>query len=185
MRPIQFIKEIYGYFITNGPSNKLFSDLRFRYYSKRLKKTTGTFMSSMGLCIQGPENVTVGNNVFFNRNVIILTVSGCKDSEVIIADNCLFGPNVVIVAGDHSYLNRIEKIRFSETIPGKITIGEDCWIGSNVTITKDVTIGEGSVIGANSVVTRDIPPFSIAVGVPARVIKMRGPDVNYAGEQSK
>jgi len=47
------------------------------------------------------------------------------------------------------------------------------WIGTKVTVTSGVTIGEGSVIGANAVVTRDIPPFSVAVGVPARVVKDR------------
>jgi acetyltransferase-like isoleucine patch superfamily enzyme len=64
-------------------------------------------------------------------------------------------------------------IRLQESIPGKIVIEDDCWIGANVTITRDVTIGRGSVIGANSVVTRDIPEYSVAVGVPARVIRNR------------
>ena len=173
MRLLQFIREFYGHIISQGPSNGCFSYLRFRYYSSKLKHVSGTFISCTGFCIEGPENVTIGNNVFFNRNVFIATVIGCRESEIIIADNCLFGPNVVIVAGNHSYVNAGVKIRFRDTIPGKITIGEDCWIGANVTITKDVTIGEGSIIGANSVVTRDIPPYSIAGGVPARVIKSR------------
>jgi acetyltransferase-like isoleucine patch superfamily enzyme len=176
MRIIQFIQECYGHIISQGPSNSFFSVLRFHHYAPKLKRISGTFISCSGLFIEGPENVVIGNNVFFNRNVFIASVIGCVESEIVISDNCLFGPNVVVVAGDHSYLNRDSKIRFQDTIPGKIFIGEDCWIGANVTITKDVTIGEGSVIGANSVVTHDIPAYSIAGGVPARIIKSRTND---------
>lgn len=53
-----------------------------------------------------------------------------------------------------------------------ITIGEDCWLGGNVTILPGVTIGKGAVVGAGSVVTKDVPPESVVVGNPARVIKM-------------
>lgn len=52
-----------------------------------------------------------------------------------------------------------------------ITVGSNCWIAGNVTICGGVTIGEGCVIGAGSVVTRDIPPNSLAVGIPCRVIR--------------
>jgi acetyltransferase-like isoleucine patch superfamily enzyme len=52
-----------------------------------------------------------------------------------------------------------------------VTIGNDCWIGGNTVILPGVTIGKGSTIGAGSVVTRDTPEFSVAVGVPAKVIK--------------
>jgi acetyltransferase-like isoleucine patch superfamily enzyme len=54
---------------------------------------------------------------------------------------------------------------------GPTRIGDNVWCGANVVITSGVTIGARSVIGANSVVTTDIPPFSIAVGAPARVVK--------------
>lgn len=52
-----------------------------------------------------------------------------------------------------------------------ITVGNGCWICSNVIICGGVTIGEGCVIGAGSVVTRDIPPYSIAAGNPCKVIR--------------
>ncbi|MCI8618771.1 MAG: hypothetical protein HFG44_01700 [Oscillospiraceae bacterium] len=50
-------------------------------------------------------------------------------------------------------------------------IGNDCWLGANVTVCPGVTIGDGCVIGADSVVTRDVPPGSFAVGLPCKVIR--------------
>ena len=58
-------------------------------------------------------------------------------------------------------------------IYGPVTIGNDCWIGRRAIIMPGVKIGDGCVIGANSVVSKDIPPYSVAAGVPARVIKTR------------
>jgi len=59
---------------------------------------------------------------------------------------------------------------------GDISIGSDVWIGSNVIILSGVTIGDGAVIGAGAVVTKDIPPYAVAAGVPAKVIKSRFSD---------
>ncbi|TPX44050.1 hypothetical protein SeLEV6574_g04733, partial [Synchytrium endobioticum] len=52
-----------------------------------------------------------------------------------------------------------------------VTVGDDVWIGGNVVILPNVKIGEGAVIGAGAVVTKDVPPYSLAVGNPAKVIK--------------
>lgn len=58
----------------------------------------------------------------------------------------------------------------------KVTIGHDVWLGHNVTVHAGVTIGHGAAIGSGSVVTKDIPPYAVAVGVPAKVIKYRFSD---------
>lgn len=79
------------------------------------------------------------------------------------------GPNVTLSTAGHetSVLSRVKYVEFGHPI----RIEDDCWLGSNVTVLPGVTVGRGSTIGAGSVVTRDIPPYSVAVGVPARVIK--------------
>ena len=89
------------------------------------------------------------------------------------------GSYVMIGAGtniyDSSYIydnvNIPIKMQGSKTSP--VVIEDDVWIGANCTILMGVTIGAHSIIGANSVVTKSIPPYSIAVGVPAKVIKSR------------
>jgi acetyltransferase-like isoleucine patch superfamily enzyme len=60
--------------------------------------------------------------------------------------------------------------------PGPVTIEDEVWLGENVCVLPNVTIGKHSVVGSNSVVTKDIPPYSVAVGTPARVIKTYSPE---------
>ena len=62
------------------------------------------------------------------------------------------------------------------TTPGPVIIEDHVWLGENVCVLPNVTIGKHSVIGSNSVVTKNIPPYSVAVGIPARVIKQYNPD---------
>lgn len=93
--------------------------------------------------------------------------------KITIGKNCLFGPRITLVAGNHNYRNKDLPIRLQGGIAKDILIGEDVWLSANVTVLGGLTIGKGAVIGAGSVVTNDIPPYSIAVGVPAKVIGLR------------
>lgn len=81
----------------------------------------------------------------------------------------MFGPNISILSATHQtdVQSRRDGIEFA--LP--VSIGDDCWIGGNVSILPGVTIGNGCTIGAGSVVTKSIPAFSVAVGSPAKVIK--------------
>ena len=92
--------------------------------------------------------------------------------KITIGNNVLISSHVHIIDGDHGIRKR-ELIRNQKMVSKPIEIGDDVWIGTGVKILKGVKIGKGAVIGAGSVVTRDIPPYSIAVGIPARVIKER------------
>lgn len=123
----------------------------------------------MGGVICKPKLI-IGNNVNIQSDCHI----GCIN-EVIIEDGVLMASFVFI--SDHSHgqsiysemeIPPIERPLHSK---GPIHICKNVWIGEKVSVLPNVTIGEGSIIGANSVVTKDIPPFSIACGVPAKVIK--------------
>ncbi|XXG96015.1 hypothetical protein Hte_002292 [Hypoxylon texense] len=109
-------------------------------------------------------NVIIGENCFMNFNLTILDTS-----LVIIGDRVQMGPNVSIYSAGHetSVLSRIKFVEFGHPI----RIEDDCWIGGGVTILPGVTIGRGCTIGAGSVVTKSIPPYSVAIGSPAKVIK--------------
>ncbi len=116
---------------------------------------------------------SVGANTYANFNFT------CVDCcPVTIGENVFFGPNVSILTPIHPlrWQDRNQYLKADGTATDKeyakpITIGSNCWIAGNVTICGGVNIGEGCVIGAGSVVTRDIPPNSLAVGVPCRVIR--------------
>lgn len=118
-------------------------------------------------------HTTIGKHTFINFNLTIQ-----DDAPVTIGDYCNFGPNVTIVTPGHPML--ASERRAMHSADGSevyvcwarpVSIGNDVWLGANVTVCPGVTIGDGCVIGAGSVVTRDIPPNSFAAGVPCKVIR--------------
>ncbi|MCI9256631.1 sugar O-acetyltransferase [Oscillospiraceae bacterium 42-9] len=132
-----------------------------------------------GSRIQGPiqfhygVHTKIGKNFFANFNFTVQ-----DDGEVIIGDDCNFGPNVTIVTPVHPMLPEERRALYApDGSPAHlcwakpVRIGSDCWLGANVVVCPGVTIGEGCVIGAGAVVTRDIPPHSFAAGNPCRVIR--------------
>lgn len=116
------------------------------------------------------EKIIIGNRCALNFNVMIN--ANCE-GNINIGNNVIIGPNTVIRASNHNTDRYDMLIRDQGHKGGKIKIDDDVWIGANVTILPNVTIGKSTIIGAGSVVTKDIPDFSIAVGVPAKVIKDR------------
>lgn len=91
--------------------------------------------------------------------------------RVEIGRNVLIGARVLITDHDHEFLDRsTPPVKSPVLICRPVKIEDEVWIGEGVVVLKGTTIGRRSVVGANSVVTHDIPPYSIAAGVPARVI---------------
>jgi acetyltransferase-like isoleucine patch superfamily enzyme len=101
-----------------------------------------------------------------------LTILDC--GLVTIGHSVEIGPNVNIITGEHHTDINLRRANWGKEFTRPVTIGSETWIGANVTILAGVTIGQGCTIGAGAVVKGDIPDFSIAVGVPARVIRSAG-----------
>ncbi len=91
-----------------------------------------------------------------------------------IGNSVRIAPHAVIAAMNHIYDNPDIPIYKQGIKAEGIKIEDDVWIGAGAKVLDGVTIGKGSVIGAGAVVTRNIPPYSIAVGIPAKVIRKRG-----------
>jgi acetyltransferase-like isoleucine patch superfamily enzyme len=110
------------------------------------------------------DNNGPSHSFFANFN---FTVLDC--GLVTIGNTVLLGPNVSIMNATHEteVQSRRENIEYAK----KVVIGDDCWIGGHVVILPGVTIGQGCTIAAGAVVTKDIPAWSVAMGVPARVVK--------------
>jgi galactoside O-acetyltransferase len=132
-----------------------------------------------GISLFGPENITLGKRVGIGKDT---TIDASDGGTISIGNDCLIGPFVLIRAADHKFDDPTVPILMQGHNPGVIIIEDDCWIAGHVTITRNVTIGRGSVIGANSVVTKNIPPYSIAAGNPAVVIKSRFPDTDMQSQ---
>ncbi|WP_293140971.1 acyltransferase [Okeania sp. SIO3I5] len=90
-----------------------------------------------------------------------------------IGKDCLIASHSAIYAHNYNFADLDRKIGEQGYSYKGIVIEDNCWLGSGVKVLDGVTIGEGSVIGAGAVVTKDIPPYSVAVGVPAKVISKR------------
>lgn len=158
------------------------------YFSSRMRK------------LEGIEHISVGEGCTFGKNAIVtaidnyhvykynphikigrkcnfgdwIHISAINDIEI--GDGVLTGRFVTINDNSHGYTikQNLENppIDRQLTSKGSIIIGNNVWIGDKVSILGGVTIGNGSIIGANSVVTKDIPPSCVAVGIPAKVIKV-------------
>ena len=126
------------------------------------------------------HHVAVGDYSYLSRNALVANTT--------IGRFCSIGPNLCCGQGLHpttgisthpmfyspamqNGVTLSPKSQFTET--KHTTIGNDVYIGANVFILDGVVIGDGAVVGAGAVVTRDVPPYAVAVGVPARVVKYR------------
>ena len=114
------------------------------------------------------EGLIMGNN----SNIGPYSYIGCS-GLVTIGDNVMLGQRVTIQAENHEF-NRTDCLISEQGVTREpVVIGNNCWISSSVTILAGVNIGEGAVIGAGAVVVNNIPANSVAVGVPAKVIRNR------------
>lgn len=117
--------------------------------------------------IENFEHIKIGNNCYIGRRNLM-----SSSRELIIGDYVMTNNECKFLGSNHVYSNPMQPYIATGTMNDDILkIGVNTWVGAGVIVLGAVTIGHGSIIGAGSVVTKDIPPFSIAVGNPCKVIK--------------
>jgi acetyltransferase-like isoleucine patch superfamily enzyme len=111
--------------------------------------------------------VIIGNNCFLGRRNFISV-----GALIRLGDYCFTGVDCHFLGADHDYSSPFQPYVTSRVISdGVIDVGANCWFGSSVIVLKNVRIGFGSVLGAGSVITHDVPPMSVVVGSPGRVVR--------------
>ena len=122
--------------------------------------------------VEHEPKLEIGDGSYIGHSVHIIACGHMKiGKNVVIAERVYISDNL------HGF-ERIDMPVMPQPLkhPGTVTIEDEVWIGDGVCILPNVTIGKHSVIGSNSVVTKDIPAYSVAVGIPAKVIKKYDPD---------
>ncbi len=124
--------------------------------------------------------ISIGKNCFVGEFNVVRGQGGVR-----IGDGVYTGPMVQILAVNHVYDDPTRPIREQGITAQGIVIEDDVWIGAGAIVLDGVTVGQGSVIGAGAVVADDIPPYSIAVGSPAKPIKDRRQTGRNHGQRSE
>jgi acetyltransferase-like isoleucine patch superfamily enzyme len=125
------------------------------------------FEPGVWITAPGQARIRIGSGSFLNLGVMVASVE-----LVEIGDHCMLANGCFVSDGAHRFDDPDQPVPWQGfTSKGPTRLGDNVWCGANVVITSGVTVGERCVIGANSVVTRDLPPFSIAAGAPATVLR--------------
>lgn len=142
--------------------------LRVFLLARTFKKSGSDINILRGAEVFNAHNLTIGNNSGIGMNCKL----NCED-EIIIGDRVLIGPEILIFTSNHVW-NPQKQTYFGQGLTrDKVIIGDDVWLGARSIILPGVVIGKGATIAAGSVVTRNVPEFTVAGGVPAKIIKTK------------
>ena len=128
----------------------------------------GAMLMCTGVIARPGVGIRIGDRTGIGDHCFIGGQGGVE-----IGDDVLFGPEVRVFSENHLFQATDRPIRAQGEEKAPVVIEDDCWVGAGATILGGVRIGHGSVIGAGAVVANDVPPGSIVVGVPGRVVKSR------------
>jgi acetyltransferase-like isoleucine patch superfamily enzyme len=125
------------------------------------------FEPDVWLTAPGEARIRIGAGSILNIGVMV-----AAHELVEIGEHCMFANSCFVTDANHRFDDAEKPVPWQGfTSKGPTRVGDNVWCGAHVVITSGVTVGERCVIGANSVVTEDLPPFSIAAGAPARVLR--------------
>lgn len=136
------------------------------FYLSDIKKIGENLEIKFPMCLEGKENIEIGDDVSTNTFVHIWGQGVVK-----IGNRVMIATHTIITSLTHNY--NLENMRYAPSIAKEVIIDDDVWIGLGAIIMPGVKIGKGAVIGAGSVVTKDIPAYAIVYGIPAKIIKYR------------
>lgn len=145
------------------------SRLRYVGYHHKYDLDDEFRITKGGTRFKGDGDISIGSGSYLGRNSFIYAHDGYSVS---IGENCPMSHYVRIYTSNYDADQRFDEASLSHR-RGDVEIGDGVWICAFVLVTEDTRIGDGAVIGAQSTVTRDIPPHSIAVGNPARVVSFK------------
>lgn len=180
--------------------SKIAKQIEWNYYKKRLANIGKNSQIGQNFSIINPDGISIGDNfsggcdiALWSWNAVNIKGDDCKliiknnvsitdrciisaANRIEIGNGCLLGRDTFITDNSHGENITLKELDISPHerdiySKGTVIIGDNVWTGKNVCIMPNVEIGNGAIIGANSVVTHNIPPYSVAVGSPAKVIK--------------
>jgi maltose O-acetyltransferase len=119
------------------------------------------------------QNIHLGDDVIIGRGATLMA----SGSKIIIGNKVMFGPEVMLIAGNHNTAVRgkamfdVKEKRAEDD--QDIVLEDDVWVGARAIILKGVIVRRGAIIAAGAVVTRDVPPYAVVAGNPAKVLRFR------------
>lgn len=146
------------------PDNRYSIKIRGKILSKFIKTCGKNFQIGRDVTILNTNNIEIGNDVYIAKG----TWLNCKGG-ITLKDGVIISPYVVISSLQHTFDENTS--RFSDSISGKVIIGEGTWIASHVHIKQSVSIGRKCLIAANSSVVKNVADNTVVGGVPAKFIK--------------
>ncbi len=151
--------------------------IKFKIFQMKWKKSN-PHNQTVPASIFLSQLVSVGKGTYGSLNVLTYN----KEAKLSIGHYCSIGPEVAFILSADHYLNHISTYPFlvkalgqdfEGVSKGDIIVDDDVWIGYGATLLSGVHIGQGAAIAAGAAVTKDVPPYAVAAGVPAKVIKYR------------
>lgn len=136
---------------------------------RRVTMGAGTTLAP-NVSIRNGERITIGSGTKVGEHAYLW--AGDESGRITIGEHCRLGPEVFITASDYGLLSD-EPIAYQPRNERDVVIGNDVWLGARVFVGAGVTIGDGCAVSAGSVVTKSLPPNSVAVGIPARIVRRR------------
>jgi acetyltransferase-like isoleucine patch superfamily enzyme len=160
--------EVFSFIVFSLPRYRVFNGIKSTFLRLFGAKVGRDVVYYPGIRLGNPLGLKLGDNVDLAWGIIITT-----GGKVEIGDRTLIGYGSKILSTNHRIPAEKGKIFSSGHNKKPVTIGPDCWLGSNVVVLSGVNIGAGSIVAAGAVVTKDVPEYSIVGGIPAELIKKR------------